>query len=102
MDAARATRVVNQLWDDSVVPTLCEYIRIPNKSPAFDKEWSEHGYMADAVALMERWARAHLAPISGAKLEVVQLKGRTPVIFIEIPGEGSEPVLLYGHLDKQP
>ena len=102
MDAARATRFVNRLWDDSVVPTLCEYIRIPNKSPAFDKEWVEHGYMADAVALMERWARAHLAPISGAKLEIVQLKGRTPVIFIEIPGEGSEPVLLYGHLDKQP
>jgi acetylornithine deacetylase/succinyl-diaminopimelate desuccinylase-like protein len=24
------------------------------------------------------------------------------VIFIEIPGQGSEPVLLYGHLDKQP
>ena len=30
------------------------------------------------------------------------LTGRTPLIFIEIPGEGDEPVLLYGHLDKQP
>jgi acetylornithine deacetylase/succinyl-diaminopimelate desuccinylase-like protein len=33
---------------------------------------------------------------------VARLKGRTPVIFIEIPGTGDEPVLLYGHLDKQP
>src|SRR5262249_29777145 len=27
---------------------------------------------------------------------------RTPVIFIEIPGDSSDTVLLYGHLDKQP
>jgi len=33
---------------------------------------------------------------------VVRLPGRTPLILIEIPGEGSDPVLLYGHLDKQP
>jgi acetylornithine deacetylase/succinyl-diaminopimelate desuccinylase-like protein len=30
------------------------------------------------------------------------LPGRTPLIFLEIPGEGEETVLLYGHLDKQP
>jgi hypothetical protein len=45
-----------------------------------------------------RAARAH----PGATLEVVRLPNRTPVIFIEIPGQGTEPVLLYGHLDKQP
>jgi hypothetical protein len=31
-----------------------------------------------------------------------RLPGRTPLIFIEIPGKGDETVLLYGHLDKQP
>ncbi|MGH7840152.1 MAG: M20/M25/M40 family metallo-hydrolase, partial [Candidatus Binataceae bacterium] len=35
-------------------------------------------------------------------LEVVRLPDRTPVILIEIPGTGSDRVLLYGHLDKQP
>jgi hypothetical protein len=24
-------------WDDEIVPQLVEYIRIPNKSPMFDK-----------------------------------------------------------------
>src|SRR5262249_46770626 len=38
----------------------------------------------------------------GLSVEVVRLEDRTPVIFMEIPGEGSETVLLYGHLDKQP
>ena len=102
MDAAKLKPFVDSLWEDAVVPSLTEYIRIPNKSPAFDKDWIAHGYMDDAVKLMEAWARKAIAPLKGAKLEVVRLKGRTPVIFMEIPGEGSDTVLLYGHLDKQP
>ncbi|HOX70186.1 MAG TPA: M20 family metallopeptidase, partial [Dokdonella sp.] len=77
-----------------------DYIRIPNKSPMFDAKWAEHGYMDKAVALMEAWARAQ--PIPGMQIEVVRLAGRTPLIFIEIPGQGDDCILLYGHLDKQP
>ncbi|MCP5150512.1 MAG: M20 family metallopeptidase [Ectothiorhodospiraceae bacterium] len=92
------------MWGDSIVPELVEYIRIPNKSPAFDPDWAAHGYMEDAVALMVRWCEAHLP--AGARLEVVRLEGRTPVIFIDVPARGGasddDCVLLYGHLDKQP
>ena len=102
MDSAKLKSFVNTLWDDAVVPSLTEYIRIPNKSPAFDKDWAAHGHMDDAVKLMEAWARARLSALKGATLEVVRLPGRTPVIFIEIPGEVKDTVLLYGHLDKQP
>ncbi|MET0591302.1 MAG: M20 family metallopeptidase, partial [Polyangiaceae bacterium] len=41
-------------------------------------------------------------PIQGMKIEVVRLSGRTPLIFIDIAGQGDDCVLLYGHLDKQP
>ncbi len=102
MDIERLKTFVDSIWDDAVVPTLVDYIRIPNKSPAFDPEWEKHGYMRDAVALLERWARERMAPLNRTTLEIVQLKGRTPVIFMDIPGEGSDTVLLYGHLDKQP
>jgi len=102
LDGERLKKFVSKLWDDSVVPSLTDYIRIPNKSPAFDKDWVVHGHMDAAVALMETWARNKLVAIPGARLDVVRLPGRTPVIVIEIPGEGDEPVLLYGHLDKQP
>ena len=44
---------------------LVEYIRIPNKSPSFDPDWAAHGYMDEAVALFERWARAKLAVAAG-------------------------------------
>jgi acetylornithine deacetylase/succinyl-diaminopimelate desuccinylase-like protein len=107
MNSDRIRSFVSDLWDREVVPQLVEYIKIPNKSPMFDKQWVEHGHMDRAVALMESWARAQ--PIEGMELEVVRLPGRTPLIFIEIPaspgaGDGSteDAVLLYGHLDKQP
>ena len=102
MDKARLTQFIDHLWDAAVVPTLVDYIRIPNKSPGFDKDWAAHGYMAEAVALFETWAREKIAAIPGAELEVVQLPNRTPLIFIELPGQSDDTVLLYGHLDKQP
>ncbi|MBI3711206.1 MAG: M20 family metallopeptidase [Proteobacteria bacterium] len=102
MKQTRLGHFVDTCWDKEVVPRLVEYIRIPNKSPAFDPDWAAHGYMDQAVALLERWAREKIATLKGAVLEVVRLPGRTPVILIEIPGNGDDRVLLYGHLDKQP
>jgi acetylornithine deacetylase/succinyl-diaminopimelate desuccinylase-like protein len=104
LDFSRIDRYVGDKWSDDIVPQLVEYIRIPNKSPMFDADWVKHGYMADAVKLMHAWAKAQ--PIPGMQVEVVQLEGRTPLIFIEIPaangGRDDDCVLLYGHLDKQP
>jgi acetylornithine deacetylase/succinyl-diaminopimelate desuccinylase-like protein len=102
LDGARLKAFVDRCWGDEIVPTLVEYIRIPNKSPAFDADWAAHGYMDEAVALFERWARAKLPGLPGATLEVVRLPGRTPLILIDVPGTGTDTVLLYGHLDKQP
>ena len=105
VDTSALAATVDRTWDEEIVPTLEAYIRIPNKSPAFDSDWAAHGFMDQAVDLLEGWARRKLAATPGATLEVVRLEGRTPVIFIEIPGSGpvaDDTVLLYGHLDKQP
>ncbi len=102
MDTTRLKHFVDSFWDDSILPSITEYIRIPNKSPSFDPQWVEHGYMEDAVKLMEGWARPQLEGLPGATLEVIRLPDRTPLIFIEVPGDSDDTVLLYGHLDKQP
>ncbi|MGH8073412.1 MAG: M20 family metallopeptidase [Lysobacter sp.] len=103
-DSALVESFVGGKWDDEIVPQLVDYIRIPNKSPMFDADWVEHGYMEQAVVLMETWAKAQ--PIAGMQVEVIRLEGRTPLIFVDIPaangGSDDDPVLLYGHLDKQP
>lgn len=104
MDSAKLGQFVSDKWDNEIVPQLIEYIRIPNKSPMFDANWVENGYMEQAVTLMSDWARAQDIP--GMTVEVVRLEGRTPLLLLEIPATGPETgddtVLLYGHLDKQP
>jgi acetylornithine deacetylase/succinyl-diaminopimelate desuccinylase-like protein len=90
-------------FERSIVPTLVEYIRIPNQSPAFDAGWRKAGHMDRAVELLAGWARAAMP--EGSTLEVVRLGERTPVIFLDVPATGGavgDTVLLYGHLDKQP
>jgi acetylornithine deacetylase/succinyl-diaminopimelate desuccinylase-like protein len=91
---------IAKFWDEAIVPALVDYIRIPAKSPHFDRDWARHGHIDSAVKLAADWCTRHAVP--GMKLEVVRLEGRTPVLFIEIPGSKKETVLVYGHLDKQP
>jgi len=100
VNSAQLRHFVHELWSNQIVPQLIEYIRIPNKSPAFDPDWAEHGHMDQAVAQLEGWARTQSIP--GMTVEVVRLSGRTPLIYIDIPGRSDDCVLLYGHLDKQP
>jgi len=91
---------ISQFWDDAIVPALVDYIRIPAKSPHFDKAWQKNGYLEAAVELAAGWCRKHAVP--GMKLEVVRLEGRTPVLLVEMEGKAPGTVLMYGHLDKQP
>jgi acetylornithine deacetylase/succinyl-diaminopimelate desuccinylase-like protein len=100
MDIAAASQHIARQWDDDIVPRLVEYISIPAKSPHFDAAWQANGHIDRVVALAERWARAQ--SIDGLAVEVVRLPGRTPVLLFEVPGNGAQTVLLYGHLDKQP
>ena len=77
MDKNKTEYFVNRMWDDSIIPELCEYIRIPNKSPMFDPDWEKHGYMEQAVQQFERWCREQ--PIKGMQVEVVRLEGQEAV-----------------------
>jgi acetylornithine deacetylase/succinyl-diaminopimelate desuccinylase-like protein len=104
MDQHAAQRLIDDIWTDSIVPELVEYIKIPCKSPHFDADWQANGYLDDAVDQIARWCRDQ--DVAGLDLEVVRLEGRTPLIFMEIPAQGGAPaddtILMYGHLDKQP
>ncbi|WP_129782102.1 M20 family metallopeptidase [Peristeroidobacter soli] len=104
MNNEQLMRFVAEAWDKSIVPALCEYIRIPNKSAHFDKDWEKHGHMDAAAELMRQWCEANALP--GMKTEIVRLPGRTPLLFIDVPASGeknsSDCVLMYGHMDKQP
>ena len=100
MNADQTKTLVDETWSSSIVPTLEQYIRIPNQSPLFDPDWRRNGHMHKAVALARSWVESQ--GIQGLKLDVHEIDDRTPVIFMEIDGDASSTVLMYGHLDKQP
>jgi len=95
-------KTIAEFWDGAIVPALVEYIRIPAKSPHFDRDWRSHGYLDEAARLAGQWCERHA--LAGMKLETVRLEGRTPCLFIDVAGTSAsrDTVLLYGHLDKQP
>ncbi len=105
IDANQIGSFVNTFWDEKIIPTLMEYIEIPNKSPIFDPDWEENGSMEKALQLVISWLERHSIP--GSFLHIGRIKGRTPMLVLEVPGtidnsERMPTVLLYGHLDKQP
>jgi acetylornithine deacetylase/succinyl-diaminopimelate desuccinylase-like protein len=95
---------VARAWSADILPSLCDYIRIPALSADFDPDWKTHGHLDEAVELIRAWCAAR--PIAGLTVEVMELPGRTPLIFCEVPafagGNPEDTVLLYGHCDKQP
>ena len=100
MDAKKTREIVDKSWEGSILPVLQKYIEIPNVSPVFDPDWQKHGHMTKAVDLVSSWIRSREVP--GLTLEVVQKAARTPILYMEVPGDSDDTVLLYGHLDKQP
>jgi acetylornithine deacetylase/succinyl-diaminopimelate desuccinylase-like protein len=97
---ARLHEFATRAFEEQALPVLERYVAIPNRSPAFDPDWRAHGHMEEAVSLIADWCRAR--PLPGLRVERVQLGERTPVLWMELPGDVDRRVLLYGHLDKQP
>ena len=52
MDTHKAWQFVDSTWDNSILPTLTDYLAIPNQSPAYDPDWQTNGYLDQAVELI--------------------------------------------------
>ena len=51
---------VNTFWDEKIIPVLTEYIKIPNKSPSFDRHWKKNGHMDMVLQMAKTWTQKHL------------------------------------------
>ena len=103
LNAAQVLSHVTAHWDGDIIRQITDYIAIPAKSPAFDSDWAQHGYIDTVVRHAASWVEAQ--KVEGLSLEIIRLEGRTPVLFFEIPAtrmDSIQTVLMYGHLDKQP
>jgi acetylornithine deacetylase/succinyl-diaminopimelate desuccinylase-like protein len=92
------TDAIDAAWEERILPTLSEFTRIPCLSPAFDPDWAERGAIAAAAELLRDWVRDQDGALA---TEIVQLPGRTPVLLVD-NGRAGDPIVIYGHMDKQP
>ena len=116
LNTIEALRQVSAQSDDDIFGQLSDDIAIPAKSPMFDPDWAQHGYIDTVVRNAFEWMQAQQVP--GLSVEIIRLERRTPVLFFELAAShgnaetiaahanairvSSQTVLVYGHLDKQP
>ena len=94
MNSEKLQNSLNQFWDNEITPSLIEYIKVPNKSPAFDPDWEKAGHMDTVLKQAVSWTDKHRPKES--TLHVKKLPGRTPLILLEIPGEREGNILMSG------
>ena len=64
---------VSRQWDADIIPQLIEYVKIPAKSPGFDRDWAKNGYLDAAIELARAWVAAQ--DVVGITLVVVRVSG---------------------------
>src|SRR5665647_1006406 len=82
LNAAQTLGQISQAWDDDLVQQLSDYIAIPAKSPMFDADWVQHGFIERVVRNAAAWGEAQ--KVAGLVLEIIRLPGRTPLLFFEV------------------
>ena len=103
MDKKSFEKYIEKMFTYNLLPTLIDFIRIPNLSPAYDYNWNTNGLLLKAANLIISYAKS--LDIKNANINLIQDKGRTPLIFIDISAtriNDTRTVLLYAHFDKQP
>ena len=100
LDINKATEFVNSNFDSSVVPSLVEFIKIPNLSRAYDTEWNTNGHQERAAQHVKAWVES--LHIRGLKSEIIKEEALSPIIYTEVEGDLPYTVFYYGHFDKQP
>ena len=101
---------LSQQVKENLIPTIADFIKIPNQSRHYDAEWETNGLQKQACEFCMNWAEKQ--QVKGLKMEYIKEEGLTPVVLIEIDAfAGSKgkitpqlekTILMYGHIDKQP
>mmetsp|Transcript_113437 Transcript_113437/g.321326 ORF Transcript_113437/g.321326 Transcript_113437/m.321326 type:complete len:516 (+) Transcript_113437:82-1629(+) len=104
MDPVATTKIVEEEWD-AAIPSLQDFVRIPNLTTKNQPEWETDGLLDRAVSHVKDWVEAQ--GLADCKCTVLKDPGYSPFLYIEIGGTVGSPkaactFLMYGHLDKQP
>lgn len=92
--------LARRYFDDKALPSIFEYVKIENISPAYDPKGEAVSETHAALRHFEEWARIHTP--AGTTISTISRIENAPMLIIDIPGTAEGEVLLLGHLDKFP
>jgi acetylornithine deacetylase/succinyl-diaminopimelate desuccinylase-like protein len=98
MDPKLLIDYVEKHFINDYIPTLQNFIEIPNLSPYFDPD-PNYTLLNQAAELLRKFS------ISLGFGNVLYLRAKSPILIISIDANDKdikETILLYGHMDKQP
>ena len=92
---------VDKVFEESLIPSLFDFVKIPNLSRLYDEGWATNGNLEKAAEHIKAWVES--MKIAGLKSEIIKHEGYSPLIYTEIAGDiPDRTILFYGHFDKQP
>ena len=100
VDLDRLMARADELWEESIIPSLSDFIEIEALSPSFEPNWKEKGELNETINLFTKWLVDQ--ELEGMEYKVHTIDERTPVLLVTVEGTGPGEVIFYSHLDKQP
>ena len=100
VDLDRLMTRSDELWEQSIIPSLSKFIEIEALSPSFEPDWKEKGELDATIELFTKWLIEQ--ELEGMEYKIHRIDGRTPVLLVTVEGTGPGEVIFYSHLDKQP
>lgn len=58
MDTEKLRSFIDNRFDEDAIPKIMDYIRIPNLSRNYDKEWNTNGLLEKAAIFIKDWIEA--------------------------------------------
>jgi len=102
MNKEKTLESVNNHWDSWWVPSLQDFIRVPNLTTMVDPDYLTNGLVQKAMEQVD--GRIQSLGVKGLSKKVYHAENGLPMVVYVVEGsEGvNKNVLIYGHLDKQP
>ena len=82
VDLDRLMARADELWEESIIPSLTEFISIEALSPSFEPEWKSKGELTATIDLFTKWLVEQ--KLDGMSYNVHQIEERTPVLLVTV------------------
>jgi hypothetical protein len=71
---------IEQQYRSSYIPSLQEFVTIPNTSRLYDSQWDTNGLLEKAGQHIQKWVEG--LEIKGLKSDFMKLEGFSPLLFV--------------------